>query len=86
MTPFWILLFSLSIVFINPAFAEPVDVEIDWIIEGQSKSPLVSPEIESEEDMGNVEVEKNKNWYNRRTYHILLIMILKIKINGFKHE
>ena len=62
MTPFWILLFSLSIVFINPAFAEPVDVEIDWIIEGQSKSLLVSPDIESEkENNDNVEVDKNEN-------------------------
>ena len=52
----------MSIVFITPAFAEPIDVEIDWIIEGQSKSLIVSPEIESEEeDMGNVEVEKNEN-------------------------
>ena len=62
MTSFWILLFSLSIVFIYPAFAEPVDVEIDWIIEGQSKSPLVSPDTESEEEnKDNVEVKKNKN-------------------------
>jgi len=52
----------LSIVFINPAFAEPVDVEIDWIIEGQSKSLLVSPDIESEkENNDNVEVDKNEN-------------------------
>jgi len=52
----------MSIVFINPAFAESVDVEIDWIIEGQSKSPLVSPDTESEEEnKDNVEVEKNKN-------------------------
>ena len=52
----------MSIVFINPAFAEPIDVEIDWIIEGQSKSLIVSPDIESEkENMDNVEVKKNKN-------------------------
>ena len=52
----------MSIVFINPAFAEPVDVEIDWIIEGQSKSLLVSPDIESEkENNDNVEVDKNEN-------------------------
>ena len=52
----------MSIVFINPAFAEPTDVEIDWIIEGQSKSLIVSPDIESEkENMDNVEVKKNEN-------------------------
>ena len=28
----------MSIFFISPAFAEPVDVEIDWTIEGQPKS------------------------------------------------
>ena len=62
MTPFWILLFSLSIVFINPAFAEPVDVEIDWIIEGQFNSPLVSSNIESEkENVDNVKVNKNES-------------------------
>ena len=61
MTPFWILLFILSIVFIHPAFGEPVDVKIDWIIEGQSNSPLVSPNIESEkENKDNVEVKKNE--------------------------
>ena len=62
MTPFWILLFSLSIVFIYPAFAEPVDVEIDWIIEGQFNSPLVSSNIESEkENVDNVKVNKNES-------------------------
>ena len=50
----------MSIVFINPAFAEPVDVEIDWIIEGQSKSLLVSPDIVSEKE-NNVKVDKNEN-------------------------
>jgi len=32
------MLFVMSIFFISPAFAEPVDVEIDWTIEGQPKS------------------------------------------------
>jgi len=52
----------MSIVFINPAFAEPVDVEIDWIIEGQFNSPLVSSNIESEkENVDNVKVNKNES-------------------------
>ena len=32
------MLFVMSIFFISPAFAEPVDIEIDWTIEGQPKS------------------------------------------------
>ena len=44
MTTFWILLFVMSIFFISPAFAEPVDVEIDWTIEGQTKT-IVNPSI-----------------------------------------
>ena len=35
MYPFWILLFVISILSISPVFAEPVEVEIDWMIEGQ---------------------------------------------------
>ena len=34
----------MSIFFISPAFAEPVDVEIDWTIEGQTKT-IVNPSI-----------------------------------------
>ena len=30
----------MSIIFINPVFGEPADIEIDWVIEGQ---PLGSP-------------------------------------------
>ncbi|MFL2906485.1 MAG: hypothetical protein ACJZ2C_03145 [Nitrosopumilus sp.] len=35
----------MSIFLISPAFAEPVDVEIDWTIEGQPK-PIVNPSTE----------------------------------------
>ena len=39
----------MSIIFINPIFGEPSDIEIDWIIEGQ---PLES-QITSETTMNN---------------------------------
>ena len=39
------MLFVMSIFFISPAFAEPVDVEIDWTIEGQPKT-IVNPTTE----------------------------------------
>ena len=48
MAPFLILLFAISIFFINPVFAEPVEVEIDWTIEGQLKTDLITPEITEE--------------------------------------
>ena len=46
----------MSIFLISPVFAEPVDVEIDWTIEGQPK-PLVNPSTEeSIEDNYDVDV------------------------------
>jgi len=40
----------MPIIFINPVFGEPVEVEIDWIIEGQAKitkpSSVVEPVVE----------------------------------------
>ena len=47
------MLFVMSIFFISPAFAEPVDVEIDWTIEGQPK-PIVNPSTEEsiEDNLG----------------------------------
>ena len=46
MTSYWFLiLFLISIVSISPIFAEPVDVEIDWTIEGQPKI-IVNPSTE----------------------------------------
>ena len=51
------MLFVMSIFFISPAFAEPVDVEIDWIIEGQSKIVL-NPAL-SEPSKENENIDKN---------------------------
>ena len=43
----------MSIVSISPIFAEPVDVEIDWTIEGQPKI-IVNPTAEKsiEDNLG----------------------------------
>ena len=43
----------MSIVSISPIFAEPVDVEIDWTIEGQPKI-IVNPSTEKsiEDNLG----------------------------------
>ena len=43
----------MSIFLISPVFAEPVDVEIDWTIEGQPKS-IVNPSTEEsiEDNLG----------------------------------
>ncbi len=46
MTYAWLLLFLFSIFLITPAFAEPIEIEIDWIIEGQFEI-LPSPFTES---------------------------------------
>ena len=47
----------MSIFFISPAFAEPVDVEIDWTIEGQSKIVL-NPAL-TEPSKENENMDKN---------------------------
>ena len=50
MASYWFfILFLTSIIFINPIFGEPDDIEIDWLIEGQ---PLES-QITSETTMNN---------------------------------
>ncbi len=50
MASYWFfILFLSSIIFINPIFGEPDDIEIDWVIEGQ---PLES-QIPSETTMNN---------------------------------
>jgi hypothetical protein len=47
-----VLLFLLSIFFVTPVFAEPVEVEIDWIIEGQSViSKSESSEMKTENSL-----------------------------------
>mgnify|MGYP003325775525 FL=1 len=50
------MLFVMSIFFISPAFAEPVDVEIDWTIEGQPKTIVNSSTEESLEDNYDIDV------------------------------
>ena len=50
MASYWFfILFLTSIIFINPIFGEPADIEIDWVIEGQ---PLES-HVTSETNMDN---------------------------------
>ena len=56
MTPFWILLFVMSIFLVSPVFAEPADVEIDWTIEGQPKPIVNTSTEESIEDNYDVDV------------------------------
>ena len=46
----------MSIFFISPAFAEPVDVEIDWTIEGQPKTILNSSTEEYIEENYDIDV------------------------------
>jgi hypothetical protein len=53
----------MSIFFISPVFAEPVDVEIDWIIEGQEKSISNSSPSESSINDQNT----NENNANEQT-------------------
>ena len=50
----------------NPVFAEPADIEIDWVIEGQpsksqmtSKTPMDNPSI-LEEQINNFISSENK--------------------------
>ena len=50
------MLFVMSIFFISPVFAEPVDVEIDWTIEGQPKTTVNSSTEESIEDNYDIDV------------------------------
>jgi len=50
----------MSIFFISPAFAEPVDVEIDWTIEGQPKTTVNSSTEESIEDNYDIDVNTSK--------------------------
>ena len=64
------ILFLTSIIFINPIFGEPTDIEIDWIIEGQSiKSQITSETIVEtspifEEQINNFLSSENKIFYD----------------------
>jgi len=51
--PFWILLFVLTFLSISPVFAEPVEVEIDWMIEGQPTTVIPSSPEPIEETQNN---------------------------------
>ena len=63
----------MSIFLISPVFAEPVDVEIDWTIEGQPKT-IVNPSTEeSIEDNYDVDLntinEKIQKTFCRKIIH-----------------
>ena len=52
MTPYWIfIIFLISFGLTDTIFAEPADLEIDWIIEGQI--PSTQSEINTESNIGN---------------------------------
>ena len=52
MTPYWIfIIFLISFGLTDTIFAEPVDLEIDWIIEGQI--PPTQSEINTESNIEN---------------------------------
>lgn len=60
MTSYWFLiLFLIPIIFINPVFGEPVEVEIDWIIEGQTKIIKPSSVVEPIDEISNTAEQKN---------------------------
>ena len=66
-----ILLFAMSIFLISPVFAEPVDVEIDWIIEGQNKSESNSSPGESPINDQNTDESNADNQTNVKPTEIL---------------
>ena len=60
LTSYWFLiLFLMPIIFVNPVFGEPVEVEIDWIIEGQTKITKSPPVVESIDEISIIDEEKN---------------------------
>ena len=59
MTPYWIfIIFLISFGLTNYTFAEPVEIEIDWMIEGQD--PIVKSVPNSESDIKNDSVTKGQ--------------------------
>jgi len=68
--PFWILLFVISILSISPVFAEPVEVEIDWIIEGQPKTIVNSSPSETVEETQNNDVFQFDEQNNEKSIKI----------------
>ena len=69
MYPFWILLFVISILSISPVFAEPVEVEIDWMIEGQPKT-TVNTSVELVEETQNNDVYQFDEQNNEKSIKI----------------
>ncbi|MGB1378869.1 MAG: hypothetical protein ACPG6E_06420, partial [Nitrosopumilus sp.] len=69
MYPFWILLFVISILSISPVFAEPVEVEIDWMIEGQPKT-TVNTSVEPVEETQNNDVYQFDEQNNEKSIKI----------------
>ena len=69
MYPFWILLFVISILSISPVFAEPVEVEIDWTIEGQPTITIPSSP-ESIEETQNNDVNQFDDQNNKKSITI----------------
>ena len=60
LTSYWFLiLFLMPIIFVNPVFGEPVEVEIDWIIEGQTKITKSPPVVESIDEISIIDEQKN---------------------------
>jgi len=49
----------MPIIFIHPVFGEPVEVEIDWIIEGQTKIIKPSSVVEPIDEISNTDEQKN---------------------------
>ena len=49
----------MPIIFVNPVFGEPVEVEIDWIIEGQTKITKSPPVVESIDEISIIDEQKN---------------------------
>jgi len=67
--PFWILLFVLTFLSISPVFAEPVEVEIDWTIEGQPTITIPSSP-ESIEETQNNDVNQFDDQNNKKSITI----------------
>jgi hypothetical protein len=60
LTSYWFfILFLISIIFVNPVFSEPVDVEIDWIIEGQTIILKSSLNLETKENFSLIDEQIN---------------------------
>ena len=70
MYPFWILLFVISILSISPVFAEPVEVEIDWMIEGQPKTIVNPSPSEPVEETQNNDVNQFDEQNNEKSIKI----------------